>query len=55
MLTRDEAFALLNEKVQEPQQINHALETEAVLRALAEKLGKDVELWGVTGLVHELD
>lgn len=55
MITRDEAWALLNEKVDEPQQIGHALESEAVMRGLADKLGRDVDLWGVTGLLHDLD
>ncbi|MBU1249127.1 MAG: HDIG domain-containing protein [Proteobacteria bacterium] len=55
MITRDEAFALLQEKVQEPQQISHAIEAEAVMRGLAAKLGRDVELWGITGLLHDLD
>lgn len=55
MLNRDEALLLLNENNTEPNLINHALESEAVLRGLAEKLGKDVELWGITGLLHDLD
>ncbi len=55
MLTRDEAFALLKDKVKEPQQLNHAIESEAIMRALAQKLGQDVELWGITGLLHDLD
>lgn len=55
MITRDEAFALLKEHNDEQNLINHALESEAVLRALAKKLGKDEELWGITGLLHDLD
>jgi putative nucleotidyltransferase with HDIG domain len=55
MLNRDEAFALLQEKVHEPQQLSHAIETEAVLRALARRLGRDEDLWGVAGLLHDLD
>ncbi|MEF2231149.1 MAG: HDIG domain-containing metalloprotein [Pseudodesulfovibrio sp.] len=55
MLTRDEALALLKSKNTEANLINHALESEAVMRALADRLGRDVELWGVTGLLHDLD
>ncbi|MDD3310877.1 HDIG domain-containing metalloprotein [Pseudodesulfovibrio sp.] len=55
MLTREEALALLKSKNTEANLIHHALESEAVLRGLAERLGKDVELWGVTGLLHDLD
>ncbi len=55
MLNREEALNLLKENIKEPNLISHSLESEAVLRGLAEKLGKDVELWGVTGLLHDLD
>jgi putative nucleotidyltransferase with HDIG domain len=55
MITRDEAYALLTEHNSEPNLINHALESEAVLRSLAAKLGKDQELWAITGLLHDLD
>jgi uncharacterized protein len=55
MLTRDEAFALLTTHVPDAALVAHSLESEAVLRALARRLGKDEELWGLTGLLHDLD
>lgn len=55
MITREEAFDLLQKDNGEPAQINHALESEAVLRALARKTGHDEDLWGITGLLHDLD
>lgn len=55
MLTRDNAYKLLKKHNSEDNLINHALESEAVMRALAAKLGKDKELWGITGLLHDLD
>ena len=55
MITRDEAFELLKKHNSETNLINHALESEAVMRGLAAKLGKDEELWGITGLLHDLD
>ncbi len=55
MITRDEAFALLAKHVPEPALQAHCLESEAVLRALAARLGHDVEVWGLTGLLHDLD
>ncbi|QGY41277.1 HDIG domain-containing protein [Pseudodesulfovibrio cashew] len=55
MLSRDQAMALLKEHNSEQNLINHALESEAVMHGLARKLGKDEELWGITGLLHDLD
>ncbi len=55
MLSRDEALALLKSKNTETNLINHALESEAVMRGLAKRLDRDEELWGVTGLLHDLD
>jgi putative nucleotidyltransferase with HDIG domain len=46
---------LLRAQRPEPNLIQHALASEAVLRALAEHLGEDAELWGLTGLLHDLD
>ncbi len=55
MISRQDAYALLLEHNSEQHLIHHALEAEAVMRGLAEKLGGDPELWGVTGLLHDLD
>jgi len=55
MMTRDEAYALLCEQVQAENLRKHCLATEAILRALARRLGEDEELWGIVGLVHDLD
>lgn len=55
MLSREEAHALLCEHVQAENLRKHCLATEAILRALARRLGEDEELWGVVGLVHDLD
>lgn len=55
MMDRDQACELLKKHNSEPNLINHALESEAVMRGLARQLGRDEELWGVTGLLHDLD
>lgn len=55
MITRDEALSLLDSFEHKGAQLHHALETEAVMRGLARKMGHDQELWGLTGLLHDLD
>ena len=54
-ITRKEAIDLLRNNIQTPGMFNHCLASEAVLRSLARKLDKDEELWGIAGLVHDLD
>jgi len=54
-ITRDQAIELLNSFPQEQSDMNHYLETEAIMRALAEKFGEDKEYWGMLGLLHDVD
>lgn len=55
MITRDEAFALL--KLQQPDDylLQHSLNSEAIMRALAPRFGGNVEEWGICGLLHDID
>lgn len=52
---RDEAMALLKEHLKNEKTIAHCRASEAIMRALAEKLGHDPDTWGVAGLLHDLD
>jgi putative nucleotidyltransferase with HDIG domain len=54
-ITREEAFELVKQHVKSPNMINHCLASEAVMKALAEHVGEDVEKWGLAGLLHDLD
>jgi len=53
--TRPEAWALLKEYTAKPGLLRHALAVEAALRAYAPPLGGDPEVWGLAGLLHDLD
>jgi len=53
--TRDEALQLLRKYNKTESLINHALSVEAVMRYFARKHGEDEEMWGIIGLVHDLD
>jgi putative nucleotidyltransferase with HDIG domain len=54
-ITREEAFDLLRERVQNENLVKHCLATEAIMKKMAERLGEDPDTWAVTGLLHDLD
>ena len=54
-MTRDEALQLVKEKVSNKNLRKHMLATEAVMRKLAKRFEEDEELWGLVGLLHDLD
>ena len=58
MLNRDDALKLLESEKPEPGILQHSLASEAVMRGLARhfELGPEtVELWGIAGLLHDVD
>ena len=57
IMTRDEAWALLTEFNKDAFHLRHAVTVEGVMRWYAEKLGytDEVDLWGIVGLLHDLD
>jgi putative nucleotidyltransferase with HDIG domain len=54
-LSRDEAWTLLTEWVASESLRRHCLAVEASMRAAARARGDDEELWGLAGLLHDLD
>jgi putative nucleotidyltransferase with HDIG domain len=54
-MDRDEALELIREKVPNENLVKHMLATEAIMGALAERLGGDRGRWALTGLLHDLD
>jgi putative nucleotidyltransferase with HDIG domain len=53
--SREEAWGLVEEWVQSDSLRKHLLGVEAAMRAYARRWGEDEELYGVTGLLHDLD
>lgn len=54
-MSREEAWELLTEYTKTPALRRHALAVEAVLKHFARLNDEDSEVWGVAGLLHDLD
>ncbi len=55
LIDRDEAYRLVEDKIGINNLLKHILAVEAGMRRLAEHCDEDVEYWGLTGLLHDLD
>jgi predicted hydrolase (HD superfamily) len=53
--TREDAWDLVCEWIDSDSLRKHVLGVEAAMRSCASRDGEDPDLWGVTGLVHDLD
>ena len=54
-MTRDDAWTLVCEFVQNDSLRRHMLAVEACMTAYAHKLGQDPEQWAITALLHDFD
>lgn len=54
-MTREEAVALVRERVGNENLVRHMLATEAIMADLADRLGGDRDTWAMAGLLHDLD
>jgi putative nucleotidyltransferase with HDIG domain len=54
-MNRQDAWNLLCEFNQSDSLRKHALAVECAMRAYARRFGQDEELWGIVGLVHDVD
>jgi len=58
VITREEALALVRERIPSANLVNHSVAVELIMEALAKRLGcgeEDVERWALAGLLHDLD
>ena len=55
MISKNEALLLLEKNVKAENMRKHCYASEAVMRALAKKLGRNEDEWGIAGLLHDID
>ena len=55
MVTREQALERIKSQNPEQHMVQHALASEALMCALAVHFGEDETLWGLTGLLHDVD
>lgn len=54
-MEREAVFTSVQSRVQNANLIKHMLATEAIMKALARRLGHDEVEWGLVGLLHDID
>ena len=54
-MDREQALAYLHENLHNKNLVNHSIAVEKIMAALAERLGGDVALWSLAGLLHDID
>ena len=54
-MDRETAIALCREKCLKETTVRHLISVEGVMRALARRFDQDEDLWGLTGMFHDLD
>ena len=54
-MEREKALESIKANVENQNMVKHMLASEAIMRALARRLGEDEAEWGLTGLLHDID
>jgi putative nucleotidyltransferase with HDIG domain len=55
VLTRDEALSLVKENISKRNVLYHMLAVEAIMRSVARHFGENEDIWGLIGLLHDID
>lgn len=54
-MERDKALEIVRKHLKNKNLMKHSLAVEACMRALASRLNRDAEKWGLAGILHDLD
>jgi putative nucleotidyltransferase with HDIG domain len=54
-MNREEALALVKSKVKNKNLVKHMLAVEAIMKRVAEHFNEDVDMWSLSGILHDLD
>jgi putative nucleotidyltransferase with HDIG domain len=55
MITREESLERVKQHVKNRNLVKHMIAVSAIMRGVAEKLGKDSALWEAVGMLHDID
>ncbi len=54
-MNREEALKHVKKNIKNKNLLKHMYATEAIMRGLANRFGEDADIWGIAGLVHDID
>lgn len=54
-MDRERALDELKARLMDKNRLQHSIAVEAIMRELAKRLHEEIELWGLTGLLHDID
>lgn len=54
-ISREQALKLMEDSLEADSMRKHCLASEAIMRQLAQRFGEDPDMWGLAGLLHDLD
>lgn len=54
-MNREEALELVQKHLKNKNLVKHCLAVEACMKGVASRLSQDEEMWGLAGLLHDLD